>query len=265
MYCFVFGGAQSSTYYRDVNLLHFDGLNWAWNPSAIPLVLQGSPPPQPSGRAWFAGGFDKARIRYMIFGGETATGVTDEIWLLEPRIVAGPQINLTWTLVTPTSTDNPVARKKGHVIMLDDFVYILFGGEDGSGQRLNDMWMLYPVGPSGSEQWYWARLPDDGTLPAGRTGAAVFGRPGMMMGHFFGGFTGSYENDFWTYRTLGNSTGRFFQPGLLALGGSLPAGFAGASVVYDERNQRAVVFGGHNGTMPVNILGAIRLYQPVRR
>jgi hypothetical protein len=269
LFYFIFGGQNSpTTYTKNVDLLYRTGNVWSWNPLTRPLVLQGGPvPPEPTPRAWCAAGFDHAYIRLIVFGGETAPGqVTDELWILTVRVVTTPsfQFLLTWEQITPFTGDNPPARKNGHVVMLDNHIFVLTGGEDGAGQKFDDTWMLFPLGNPPNEVWFWVRMPDDGTLPSARSGGAGFTRPGLAGAYLFGGNDGTYLNDFWGYRSLGSSTGHYFTQGVRWLTQG-PTGLSGASVVYDERNQRAIFFGGRDSTGTRRATFAIHLFQPTGR
>ncbi|GEM_PF-1963881 len=261
-YSFVVGGADgASHYFKDVHLLLYDpGTgNWTWNPS-FGYNVSGAPA---EGRAWFGSGMDLPNMRLVMFGGETPSGVIDELWTLTIQIQAGPSVDIAWRKITPVSVDNPCARKNSSVVMIDESKFVLFGGQDDTGTALNDLWLLTVQNFAGQEQWSWSRLPDAGTRPPARWGAQAFAPPGMPGGFILGGYDGSLIRDFWTYRLQGTDEGAFTP---VSLAGTFPAqGLAGASVVYDERNQRAILFGGRDGTGMTSDTYLVNLQRPARR
>jgi hypothetical protein len=245
------GGFDGTNHLRDVwSCTDFGGV-WGWTQYT---VFDGTPPAV--GRAYAGYGFDWPRMQLLIVGGETPTGLTNEVWSLQLGIP-----NLRWTLINPLSSTGqpPPARKNPGTAMLDDTTLVMFGGEGVSGP-LNDVWMLINVGV-----YVWVRLPDTGTVPQARWGPAMFSRPAMKGGALWGGEDSSGAvTDFWKYGSLGSNTGGFSQPGLV---GNVPVGGrVYASTVYDEKNQRALIFGGRvPGGGLRNSTDAIKFYQPVRR
>ena len=81
-------------------------------------------------------------------------------------------------------------------------------------------------------------------MPSARIWSAGSGRPGFSGGYVFGGESGSVLGDLWEYRALGDTTGRFLQS---VVQGDAVLARAGASVVWDERNQRLIIYGGRTG------------------
>jgi hypothetical protein len=156
------------------------------------------------------------------------------MWALD--LVGGG--GMSWTQLSPgyVGVAPPTARKNAHAVMVDGAHFLLFGGEDGSGQ-LQDKYLALNIFGA----FTWITLPDDGTLPSARSGGVSYGRPGWFGAGLFGGYDGAYRNDPWGYEYFGSTTGRFVQP---SLAGTAPAGRAGASVTHDPANQRSLVFGG---------------------
>ncbi|MHC4597413.1 MAG: Kelch repeat-containing protein [Planctomycetota bacterium] len=244
------GGFDGAGYFRDVwACTDFNG-NWGWTQIT---VFDGTPPAV--GRAYSGCGFDWPNMQLLIVGGETPTGLTNEVWSLQ---LTSP--NPRWTQINPLSStgQQPLARKNPGIAMLDDSTLVMFGGEGTSG-ALDDAWMLINVGV-----YVWVRLPDAGTVPPARWGPAMFTRPGMKGAALWSGEDASGFTDFWKYASKGGSTGAFIKPGLA---GSIPLnGLVYTTTVYDERNQRALVFGGRTpGGALRNNTDAIKFYQPVRR
>jgi hypothetical protein len=113
------------------------------------------------------------------------------------------------------------------------------------------------------EQFAWMRLPVGATRPAARSEMISFTRPGMAGAYIVGGTDGSLRNDFWAYLAKGQNTGGWTQPGLKT--SFSVQGLAGSSAVYDERGQRAIVFGGRIPSGPTNQLFFLNVYEPHRR
>jgi hypothetical protein len=261
-FMFVTCGTDGSSYYNDTRMLQYTGSSWDWNPAGLPVSVLGTPP---SGRAFFAYGYDALRTRLVLFGGETAGGaLSGEIWTLTASVVAGPGFQMTWAQRTAASTVGygPAPRKHAKAVMLDGITFVLVGGEGASGM-LDDAWMLLAAGSGAGETFTWIPMPLTGSAMPGRRSAAVFTQPGHSGGWVYGGHDGSAAlGDFWGYKALGSTTGTWFQPGI---GGS-PSLLSRAAVVYDERSQRALVFGGLDGSgQETNGLWAIDLFQPAGR
>jgi hypothetical protein len=230
----IVGGKDASQYYMDVWAMWKTGGN-TWTSANLSSVgISGTPPV--AGRAFFSGVLDTKNYQYIFFGGETGpTSTTDEAWALS---WAG---GWNWRRITPeyVGTSAPTPRKGAGSILIDSTHLVQFGGE-GSGGLLDELHLMMNVPTLET----WIPLPDDGTVPSARAWPSACGRSRLYGGYIFGGDTGTVQNDLWRYKYLGNTTGRFHQPAVL---GDTPLARAGASAVWDERNQRLLVFGGRVG------------------
>ncbi|MHC4597414.1 MAG: Kelch repeat-containing protein [Planctomycetota bacterium] len=229
----IVGGTDGTQYFMDVWAFVKTGLD-TWN--SVNLTLGVAGPGPSTGRAYFSCGLDRANNRFLIVGGEIAPNTyTDEVWALDWSS------GWAWTQVNPgyIGPQAPRGRKRAGVVLAESTHLSQFGGENGGG-RLNDLHILFSAPPLDT----WTPLPDDGTLPTARAGMAAFARPGIHGGFFYGGEDGSLLSELWSYRTSGSTTGRFAP---MAMDWDTPTARDGASVVWDEENQRAIVFGGRTG------------------
>ena len=212
-----------------------------------------------SGIAWAAHALDRGRARLYLLGGEGSSGISMDVVYLQ--LGGAPSM----VQVTPYSLSGtfPEPRRYATAISLEGVATLMFGGEGASGP-LNDAWLLTSAGNFPSEVWYWVRVPDGAGPPSARYASAMWGRPGHPGFYFLGGRDASgLLADFWGYGIEGDDLGRWWQPGYYeapALGG-----LARAAAAYDEKNQRALLFGGSNASGPTNLLTAIHFFQPAGR
>ncbi len=96
-----------------------------------------------------------------IRGGETANGLTNEIWEFNP-------VTKYWTNVTPSS-NNFTPRKNLAAVIIGNKLYIA-GGEDASGNALND---AYAVDMNNHTSTQIANLPGSSPASIGAAGASL--------------------------------------------------------------------------------------------
>ena len=96
-----------------------------------------------------------------IIGGETANGLTNEIWEFNP-------VTKYWTNVTPSS-NNFTPRKNLSAVIIGNKLYIA-GGEDASGNALND---AYAVDMNNHTSTQIANLPGGSPGAIGAAGASL--------------------------------------------------------------------------------------------
>ena len=105
--------------------------------------------------------------------------------------------------------------------------------------------------------------PASGALPDPRCDASGFLRPFQAGFFVFGGDGGGAPlADLWRYKSLSDVSGAYLEQGLV---GKTLAGRAGASCIFEEMTQRALLFGGRTAGSLTDALSAINVYQPVKR
>ncbi len=171
-------GAAAANDLRRRNVIYFGGNNNDRNtPQRVgdTVAYDGrvwrilSPTGTPSPRWEHAMAYDIARDRVVLFGGDTATGLSGETWLWDGS---------TWTKATPSMSPSP---RIGHSMTYDrerDLV-VLFGGFDGSGSVRSDTWLW-----NGTT---WALQATPGSGPSPRLGAALAYDPNGGGVILFGG------------------------------------------------------------------------------
>ena len=257
----VFGGMGASGVLGDVWELTFAGTP-AWHQ----LSPSGTPPGARRGHCAIV---DLLRDRMVVFGGSTATGVTNDVWALS---LSGPP---AWTALSPTGTA-PSARS-GHSGIYDPIRdrMVVFGGGSTS-----DVWALSLAGtPS------WTTLATAGTAPSPRYDhRAVYDPAGDRMvvygGHMF---TFPFEprdvralslGDTLTWTSLGNgAAGREGMSGMadlardcMVLNGGQDQSIASPSPYFNDTYVLSLAGGGGSSSVTAPIQGQRggTFYDPVR-
>lgn len=166
-----------------------------------------TPADHPSARGQATVAFDDVRRRLWLFGGETATGLNDELWYLEIDTSTIP-VTLEW--VQQTSVSSP-ERRKAAALAFDPVSrkLVLFGGEDRGvvvtppandpGRVRNDLW-AFDVDDDQPALSDWNRLaidqrdqqfvgPAQQYIAAARAGGSAFVSPTTGELVVFGGLS----------------------------------------------------------------------------
>src|SRR5262249_26139224 len=195
-----------------------------------PLATSGGPPPARFGATAID---DPVRQRLVLFGGLGASGVLNDVWVLD---LAGAPV---WAMLAPAGAPPP--PRYGHSAVYDPAGdrMIVFGGY--AGARLGDLWQLTLSGTP-----TWSVLTASGTPPSARYRFAAGLDPvgGRMLIH--AGLSGLSTGELWEL-TLGPSPAWH----LLSPTGTSPGNRAAHSAVYDAARQRMLFFGG--GTEAVGV------------
>lgn len=201
--------------------------------------------------------YDSASDTMVVFGGQHTTTSLDfnDIWWA-PNITKAacqPPCTLQWTHPTAKINGIPAARF-GHTAVYDSVNtrMMVFGGAQGIATPspcVNDTRVLeYATGIGGTTTWI--QLSPTGTPPAARYSHTAVYDPGHNVMIVFAGnnCSSTYFNDVWV---LQNANGMDGTPAWLQLSasGTPPLARAFTSAVYDEANNRMIVFGGTNGTL----------------
>lgn len=229
--------------------VHGPDLNdaWALSLSGTPAWSQLSPTgTPPSARDLDTAIYDPVRDRLLIYGGTDGSYLNDTWALSLPGTPA-------WSQLLPAGA-RPSTRDECALIYdpVRDRM-LVFGGEHGLGNGLNDAWALSLSGTP-----TWSELFPAGTPPAPRYFAAPVYDPVRDRMLIFGGSgAGSHLNllnDTWALSLSGTPTWSELFPS-----GTLPSARTEHSAIYDPVRDRLVVFGGANGSVALNDAWALSL------
>jgi PKD repeat protein len=209
----LFGGFNGASYLNDT---------WKFAAGAWTLLSTTGAIP---GRAEAAVTYDPEAHAVLLFGGINSGGYLADTWTLSVH---------AWTLAAPST--HPSARD-GAAMAYDSATQsiILFGG-DGSGGYVGDTWTF-----TGGN---WVLVP--GTGPSARAGAMIaydaVGADRYLLLVSGVGAGPPFRHDTWTFTGSWN----------LLLTGASPRPRSGASLVWDPRDDVAVLFGGYSGSAYLN-------------
>ncbi|MCX7837244.1 MAG: hypothetical protein N2323_04715 [candidate division WOR-3 bacterium] len=147
---------------------------------------------------------------------------------------------------------NPITGRANHLLVYVPTQQraIVFGGEDYWGSRLNDVWSLDLT--LGQERW--ERLYPTGTQPMGRVGTHGIYHPIRNSVILFGGLINSHQvNDVWE---LDFDTLKWQQ---IFPTGEIPARRSDHCAIFDEENNRMIIFAGSGDGNFYNDLWALNL------
>ena len=176
----------------------------------------------PSPRYFAALAYDAPRNVFVLFGGETAKGTSDETWTWDPN-------RSKWTEMSPSHKPPPrrdaaMAYDRGHQEV------VLYGGlipDQGEGHDGSDTWTW-----NGND---WTEVSADNNGPGDRSGprmVAAGNRVLMFGGHIF---NTSYFADAWAWD--GVMWSRVDH-------GSAPAGRSDAAIAWDPDDSSLFGYGG---------------------
>src|SRR5690242_3062093 len=176
----------------------------------------------PSPRYFAALAYDASRHNYVLFGGQTAKGTSDETWTWDPS-------SSKWTEMSPAHKPPPrrdaaMAYDPGHQVV------VLFGGlipDRGEGHSASDTWTW-----NGSD---WAEVGTDNYRLGIRTGPRMVTAGNRVV--MFGGhdFNSSYFGDAWAWD--GGSWTRVDH-------GPAPGGRGDAAIAWNPDDSSLFVYGG---------------------
>jgi hypothetical protein len=207
---------------------------WAWNGTTWSQVTTATTPPARINAA-LARTQNGATNGAVLFGGcaVTTAGNCPTASLLDDTYTWN---GTNWTLVTPTTSPPALS---GATMEYYDGEDILFGGWNGTNYT-NQTWMW-----NGTT---WANVTGTGAAPPIRAYAAMAEDTGYGNGTgalvLFGGYSGSYLGDTWTY-IITSGTGAWTQQSPT----TSPSPRAYAAMAYNGSLAQPTLFGGYNGTI----------------
>jgi hypothetical protein len=237
----VFGGLAGVGYRNNVFVL--ENASWAPGTQTWTNTMLQDEPGSPQARDHHTSVYDASADRMIVFGGDTAGGRRNDVWVLgNASSTAG---DTEWTNRVPHGAPGSPSARETHSAVYDPSTdrMVVFGGTDGASK--NDLWILRNAsGPGGNPEW--SLMTVTGTPPAARVShTAVYNSTSERMVVFAGSTAGGRVNDVWV---LLNATGEGGEPEWIKTiadgeSGSPPIRSAHSSV-YDIGRDRMITFGG---------------------
>lgn len=238
-----------TTYYYRVLAGNSKGVsaptNTATATTAALTWTQESPAGGPGARIGASAVYDPVRQRMIVMGGQDSTSVYyNDVWALSlpaPPAPPTPPVLPVWTLILPDSPAGP-PRRYGHVAIYDadQDRMVVFGGQtDTAPSYLNDVWYL----SLGASPGWSAPVVSGSTLP--RLYAAGVYDPLHQELLVYGGEDGVSALDSAAALSLPPGSGptwRTVNPT------PRPSPRMEMAAVFDESNDRMLIFGGTDGT-----------------
>lgn len=177
--------------------------------------------------------YDSGGDRLIIFGGYNGREFFNDVWALDVSTLS----NTSWAKLNPTGPW-PAPRAQ-HTAIYDsqNDRMVVFGGHSFH-YNFDDVWALDLTTP-GAEAW--TQLFPSGQDPSARRWhTAVYDRDQNRMLVFGGGGNGGLFNDLWSLNLTPGAEA--WTP--IAVAGTVPAARVQHTAVYDDENNRMVIFGG---------------------
>ncbi len=255
----VFGGRESSGSPQDtLNPLALWGKPF-WETSTL---QGGTKPPAREGHSL---SYSTRTDTLILFGGKTSGGaLLNDVWAAKRT----DDSTWKWTQLNPDTSSHgtPPARWRHSAVLYPaDTSLVMFGGRNGAGDPLGDVWKLYlhRMGSGGQ----WKKLSPSGTPPTPRYGhSAVFdpgptGTSGQERMLVFGGLepASALSDTVWAL-SLPDGQPPAWSVVALRTGSSVPTAREAHAALFDpgprkraesggnKDERRMVVFGGRNGS-----------------
>jgi hypothetical protein len=241
----VFGGISSSAVWNDLWTLDLSASPSAWSP----ITPSSS---SPIGRYWHSSIYDSLNQRMILFGGyDINFPANNEVLAFD---LSGTN---TWSTILPPDPSPAAPSARFDYSLIYDAAHqrmILFGGNDGSSNGLNDLWALNLSGTP-----TWTRIYAAGSPPTPRySHSAVYDEAGQRMILFGGVVEAAFTNDAWALSLSGTAAWTKLAPA-----GIPPSARCEHVAICDGANRRMFVFGGDDGIGPKNDLWVLTLSGPM--
>ena len=221
----VFAGRDTLSYRNDVwSLSLSDPPRWtALAPAGVP----------PSPRCGHVAIYDAVHDCMVVFGGEDSSGCRNDSWTLSLGEA------MAWTPLTPDGTPPGPRWSAGAICDPVRDRLIVYGGNSGSS-LYGDVWALSLAGTPA-----WTMLLPTGTSPGARANHSAIYDPVRDRLVAFGGLDGLWQTytDAWALSLAGTPAWAALTPT-----GSPPYVRWWYGAIYDPVRDRAVGFGGYNGS-----------------
>ncbi|MBP8137411.1 MAG: T9SS type A sorting domain-containing protein, partial [Candidatus Eisenbacteria bacterium] len=255
-YVIVDAGSRTGTFATVNGLAYGPGQLWtiAYSDTDVVLVARdqtwtkvfpdGAPPAARDGHTAV---YDSTGDRMIVFGGETNSGVQNDVWVLTKATGANYP---AWAQLSPTGTPPPARTHARAVYDAATNRMIVTGGDDGvaASAAFSDTWVLTNANGLGGTP-AWSQL-SPGASPAvtghGAAYDAANNRLIVFGGSALAGPCPGATSDAWV---LTNANGLGGAPAwtLLTPAGAAPTGRVYAGVAYDAASHGLIVTGGDDG------------------
>lgn len=202
----------------------------------------------PVARIAVAAALDAANDRLIVFGGKSAAGVLNDVWVLTNA--TGVSGTPAWTQLTPTG--GPPTARNYAVATYDPASnrFSVYGGNNQSNQFLSDYWVLTNANGQGGTP-VWSQVTPAG-LPSARAQSAGASDPAGNRVLVFGGVACNSSsctpyNDAYVASNASGATGTPTFTRLQGTGTN-PAARYDATIAYDAAGNRMLMFGGQPST-----------------
>ncbi len=199
----------------------------------------------PAGRALHSAVYDKGSNRMIVFGGVVGNGnvIFNDVWVLSHANGQGG--TAVWTQLSPSGSLPPVRYSHTAVYDAKNNRMVIFGGYNGN--YLSDVWVLSNANGLGGTP-VWTQLAPSGAPPDGLVyDSATYDQTNNIMMVFGGETSGAtaYTNGVWALSHANGLGGSPQWTNIVADGAvGAPAQRAVQSAVYDQANNRMMIFGG---------------------
>lgn len=202
----------------------------------------------PVARIAVAAALDAANDRLIVFGGKSAAGVLNDVWVLTNA--TGVSGTPAWTQLTPTG--GPPTARNYAVATYDPASnrFSVYGGNNQSNLFLSDYWVLTNANGQGGTP-VWSQVTPAG-LPSARAQSAGASDPAGNRMLVFGGVACNSSsctpyNDAYVASNASGATGTPTFTRLQGTGTN-PAARYDATIAYDAAGNRMLMFGGQPST-----------------
>jgi hypothetical protein len=237
----IFAGFSAGAYLNDVWVLT-NANGFGGTPTWTQLSPTGS---TPTTRELQTTVYDTVNNRMMLYGGfNNILSYLSDVWVLSNANGLGG--TPTWTQ-SSTAGNIPQARG-GHSAVYDNTNnrMTIFGGRFASTFYLNDVYILSNANGLDGTTSTWTQLIPTGVSPGLRfKHTAVYDTTNNRMIIFAGDNTGTFLNDVWVL-SHANGLGGASAWTQLTITGSSPTTRWGHTAIYDNTNNRMIIFGGYN-------------------
>lgn len=198
----------------------------------------------PPGRGGHVAGYDPASNRMVTFGGQTAAGCVNDVWVLTNANGHGG--SATWSQLTPLGGPPESREYFGSAYDPVSNTLMVYGGYDcQTSAVLDDYWILSNANGLGGTPT-WTELPTGLGGPGPRYGQTAVYDPSSNELILFAGLDGQrfgIYSDVWVI-TNANGIGGYPAWEELSAIGQIPDARFYSSAIYDVTNNVMTIFGG---------------------
>jgi Kelch motif/Galactose oxidase, central domain len=202
----------------------------------------------PAARGAHVAGYDPASNRMVVFGGQTADGCVNDVWVLTNANGSGGLA--AWSQLTPVGGPPESRERFGSAYDPVSNTLMVYGGFDcQTSAVLNDYWVLSNAnGVSGTPTW--TELPTGLGGPSPRYGQTAVYDPTTNELIVYGGTNGQYHSIYGDIWVISDANGTGGYPGWQQVFpvGDPPQGREVHSATYDPVTNVMTIYGGYGSS-----------------